>query len=70
MHSDDALDPVRQAVAQACMQTRDLIAPILESAEGVKADMTARGWAPANAEAVATAYVQAMLDKALAALLR
>ena len=62
---DGELDPMRRMVAEACMQTRDLITPILESAEGVKADMVARGWNPGNAETVAAAYVQAMLKTAL-----
>ncbi|MFF2852702.1 hypothetical protein ACFVT5_41375 [Streptomyces sp. NPDC058001] len=65
MPRDEALDAMRQVVAQACMQTRDLITPILESAEGVKADMVTRGWSAANAEAVAAAYVQAMLKSSL-----
>jgi hypothetical protein len=62
---DDMLDPMRQQVVQACLQTRDLITPILESAEGVKADMVARGWTAVNAEAVAVAYVQSMLKSAI-----
>jgi hypothetical protein len=62
---DDELDPMRRMVAEACMQTRDLITPILESAEGVKADMVARGWSPGNAETVAATYVQAMLKNAI-----
>ena len=66
--SDDPHELIRSQVAQACMQTRDMITPILESAEGVKADMVARGWSAANAETVATAYVQSMLTIALAAL--
>jgi hypothetical protein len=68
MPDEESLDFVRQVVAQACMQTRDLIAPVLESAEGVKADMVARGWSAANAEAVATTYVQGMVTKALDAI--
>lgn len=64
---DDMLDPMRQQIVHACLQTRDLITPILESAEGVKADMVARGWTPANAEAVAVAYVQSMLKSVLGA---
>ena len=66
MPDDDSyISAMRQQVAQACMQTRDLITPILESAEGVKADMVARGWSPANAETVAAAYVQSMQMTAL-----
>lgn len=60
----DNLDPMRQAVAQSCMQVRDLMSPILESAEGVKADMMARGWTAGNVETVA-AYVQSMLKAAI-----
>lgn len=52
-------------VATACMQAKETIAPILDSAEGVKADMVARGWSEVNAERVATSYVQAMLKAAI-----
>lgn len=52
-------------VAGACMQATEVIAPILESAEGVKADMVGRGWSEINAERVATSYVQAMLKTAI-----
>jgi hypothetical protein len=52
-------------VAAACMQAREVISPILESAEGVKADMVGRGWSEINAERVATSYVQAMLKTAI-----
>jgi len=65
MPEDDSADPMLQLVAQACLQTRVLITPILESAEGVKADMVARGWSATNAEGVAAAYVQTMLKSAL-----
>lgn len=67
MTNDDPFAVGRQQVAQACMQTRDLLTPVLESAEGVKADMIARGWNDRNAEAVAVSYVQAMLKNVLGA---
>jgi len=59
---DGQPDP-QQMVTQACMDTRELLAPVLESAEGVKADMVGRGWSAENAEAVAVSYVQGMLGK-------
>ncbi|MFS4103746.1 hypothetical protein [Streptomyces sp. PD-S100-1] len=62
---EDAMAAMLQQVAAACMQAKELIGPILESAEGVKADMVGRGWSEANAERVATSYVQAMLKTAL-----
>lgn len=52
-------------VAAACMQAKEVIAPILDSAEGVKADMVGRGWSEVNAERVATSYVQSMLKSAI-----
>lgn len=63
--SDPALDAMVQQVAAACMQTKELITPILDSAEGVKADMVGRGWAETNAERVAASYVQAMLKRVI-----
>lgn len=63
MFDPEQTDAMQRQVAEACMQTRELIAPILESAEGVKADMVGRGWAESNAERVATSYVQSMLSR-------
>lgn len=60
---DEQFEQSRREVGQACMQARDLLGPVLESAEGVKADMVGRGWTEANAEGVALAYVQGMLRK-------
>ncbi|MDR3081612.1 MAG: hypothetical protein LBV60_11925 [Streptomyces sp.] len=62
---DDPVAAMLQQVAAACMQTKELITPILESAEGIKADMVGRCWSEANAEKVATSYVQAMLKTAI-----
>lgn len=64
---DGAAD-AQQLVAQACMETRELLTPVLESAAGVKADLVSRGWSEVNAESVATAYVQGMLAKVFGAL--
>ncbi|MET9445332.1 hypothetical protein [Streptomyces sp. NPDC006610] len=62
---EDQMAAMLQQVAHACMQTKELVTPILESAEGIKADMVGRGWSEANAEKVATSYVQAMLKTAI-----
>lgn len=64
MH-DETVRSMLAQIAQACMQTKELITPILESAEGIKADMVSRGWTDVNAERVATSYVQAMLKTAI-----
>ncbi|MDX2800198.1 hypothetical protein [Streptomyces scabiei] len=65
MSDPSAIAAMQQQVAAACMETKELIAPILDSAEGVKADMVGRGWAEANAERVATSYVQSMLKRVI-----
>lgn len=62
---DDVTAAMVAQVAAACMQATEVIAPILESAEGVKADMIGRGWSEINAERVATSYVQSMLKTAI-----
>lgn len=64
---DEATAAMVAQVAAACMQTKEVISPILDSAEGVKADMVGRGWAETNAERVATSYVQAMLKRVIEA---
>ena len=63
--NDETVRAMLAQIAQACMQTKELITPILESAEGIKADMVSRGWMDVNAERVATSYVQAMLKTAI-----
>lgn len=63
--SDPVADAVVQQVAAACMQTKEAITPILDSAEGVKADMVGRGWSEVNAERVAATYVQSMLKRVI-----
>jgi hypothetical protein len=65
MTHDDGQSQRVALVAQACMETTETIAPILDSAEGVKADMIGRGWGEGNAEQVATTYVQAMLKRVI-----
>ena len=65
MFDPEQLAVMQQQVAEACMQIRELIVPVLESAEGVKADLVARGWSQANAEGVAAHYAQATLRTAL-----
>lgn len=65
MPDGDLMGAMLAQVAQACMQTKEMIGPILDSAEGIKADMIGRGWSEINAERVATSYVQAMLKTAI-----
>lgn len=65
MTNSDALAQQVTLVANACLETKELIAPMLDSAEGVKADMVGRGWSEMNAERVAASYVQAMLKRVI-----
>lgn len=67
MSDRDALNQQVTLVANACLETKELIAPVLDSAEGVKADMVGRGWSEMNAERVATSYVQGMLKRIIEA---
>lgn len=65
MTHDDAASQRAALVTQACMEASETIAPILDSAEGVKANMVGRGWSEVNAEQVATTYVQGMLKRVI-----
>jgi hypothetical protein len=44
-------------LAEGLMETLEILKPVFEAAEGIKADMESRGWSPTAAEAVATEWL-------------
>lgn len=62
---DPAPDPepaeIREQLAESLIIFQDIMGPLFDAAEGVKADMLARGWQPASAEAVAVTWLQTMI---------
>lgn len=65
MAEDPTVDHARHALAAKLIQAQETIAPVYDAAEGVKADMIARGWSPPKAEAAALCWLQAVLPQAL-----
>lgn len=49
---DDEVQRVSELVSHSLMNMKELLDPVLDSAEGIKADMVARGWSPQNAESL------------------
>lgn len=66
---DDGMEQANQALAHGLMQIKGPLNLVLDSAEGIKAEMIGRGWTPQNAETVALAYVQVALQKVLGMML-
>ncbi|MFE7624270.1 hypothetical protein [Streptomyces sp. NPDC057509] len=61
-------DEVREALAKGLMEHRaTVVTPIFDTADGMKADLLARGWPPAVVDYLAGAWLAAMLAKVGAA---
>ncbi|WP_329168337.1 hypothetical protein OG709_30000 [Streptomyces sp. NBC_01267] len=54
----------REALAQLLMDNQDVnITPVFDAADGMRADLLARGWSAEIAEYLAAAWLSAMLAK-------
>lgn len=60
--SDDAAQ-ARHALTNAMLEVNENLAPILDAAAGVKADLERRGWSPTAAETVATQWLVGAMSK-------
>lgn len=54
-------DRVRHELANAMLQMTETIAPILDTADGMRADLEQRGWSPTAAEQAAAAWLTGAL---------
>ncbi|WP_326812120.1 hypothetical protein [Streptomyces scopuliridis] len=62
------VDEQREAFAAGLMQIREtLIVPLFDTADGMKADLRRRGWAPEVVDYLAGQWLAAMLAKVGAA---
>lgn len=50
-------DEVKTELSNGLMQMLDACSPMLDAAEGLKADMERRGWSPTAAEQVACSWL-------------
>ncbi|MFE7399585.1 hypothetical protein [Streptomyces sp. NPDC057557] len=66
-NTDPSIAEMREAVALSLMENAELLAPLFDAADGMKADLLARGWSPAIVDYLAGAWLSAMLAKAGAA---
>ena len=57
----EATEPLR-----ALLDVNEALSPMLDAADGMRADLERRGWSPTMAEALAGQYLSALLGKAFA----
>ncbi|WP_186783699.1 hypothetical protein [Streptomyces sp. CBG33] len=53
----------REALAASMMDVRDLFTPIIDTAEGMRADLVGRGWTESVAEHIASTWLASMMTK-------
>jgi hypothetical protein len=58
------LDQARHEFASVLLTMAQQLAPLFDAADGIRADMAARGWSPTAAEQAALTWLQGMLAKA------
>ena len=63
--TQNEIDKVRHDIANGMLGLNDLLGPIFDAADGVKADMEKRGWSPTACERVALVWLTNTLSKAL-----
>ena len=54
-------DRMRNELANAMLQMTEMLTPIFDTADGMRADLLARGWSPTAAEASAAAWLTGAL---------
>jgi hypothetical protein len=54
----------RTAMRNSLLEVSEDFAPMLDAADGMRAEMERRGWSPTAAEQVGLAYVMGMLSMA------
>lgn len=57
------IDEQRAALAHTLMDGMSLLAPLFDAADGMRADLLARGWTAEIAEGLAGQWLAAMLTK-------
>lgn len=56
-------DKIRHDLSIAMLEFGENLAPIIDAADGVKADMERRGWSPTAAETVALTFLTGAFQK-------
>ncbi|MEV8523191.1 hypothetical protein AB0451_03385 [Streptomyces sp. NPDC052000] len=64
MPSREQLAKERHALASNLLIASEQIAPLFDAADGIRADLQARGWSPTAAEQIATTWVCTALTAA------
>jgi hypothetical protein len=63
--TQEELDELRAALARQLMIQRATLAPIIESATGMRAELEASGWSPTMAEQVSGLYLTSTMARVL-----
>ncbi len=59
------LDRLRHDLTNGLLMMREQLAPVFDTADGMKRDMESRGWSSAAAEQVALPWLLAAMDTAM-----
>jgi hypothetical protein len=62
--ADPDLDEHEEALADVrngLLEMRESLAPVFDAADGMRADLRARGWSEANAEIIAVTWTQRLV---------
>ena len=57
-------DESNPQMAQALLDAMEMMAPIIDAADGLRANMEMRGWSPTAAESVALTWLNATISNA------
>lgn len=58
------LDQMRAELANVLLVMQEQLAPVYDAADGMRAELTKRGWSPAAAEQVAASWLSTALSGA------
>jgi hypothetical protein len=70
MPSREEIDKTRNELSNSLMAFTELMAPIFDHADGIRTDLTRRGWSPETDEQVALTWLNNMVNNAFRGLAR
>lgn len=59
------LDRLRNDLTTSLLVMQEQMAPLYDAADGMRAELTKRGWSPTSAEQVATAWLAAAVTSSV-----
>ncbi|WP_019061762.1 hypothetical protein [Streptomyces prunicolor] len=70
MPSREEIDDTRNELSNSLLAFTELMSPIFDHADGIRTDLTRRGWSPEAAEQVALMWLISMVNSAFRGLVR